>query len=195
MEIIDSNNCIVLYEENLLQENECSSIIDEINDVNPELKQIKIFNRLCNQHRLIKLLGEKDNLDYTYSGLTLQSVKYPKTVNLVKEKLENELNIKLPICLVNYYRNGNDYISFHSDDETDLGKNPIIISLSIGAERKFLFQNKINKKIKELILKNGSMLLMAGQTQRYWKHSLPKDKNCKDLRINLTFRNYKNNLE
>ena len=82
-------------------------------------------------------------------------------------------------------------MGWHSDDEKELGKNPVIASVSFGANRDFLFKHKFDKnhdKIK-VHLKTGSLLLMLGSTQHYWKHSIPKRLKVKDPRINLTFRN------
>ena len=81
-------------------------------------------------------------------------------------------------------------MGWHSDDEKELGRNPIIASVSFGAERDFFLKHKKNKNLKQktINIKNGSLLLMLGSTQHYWKHSIPIRKKIKDRRINLTFR-------
>jgi alkylated DNA repair dioxygenase AlkB len=95
---------------------------------------------------------------------------------------------KFNSCLLNLYHSGNEGMGWHSDDEKSLGKNNIIASLSLGAERKFLIKHKQTKQIVSLVLEHGSLLVMKEATQRNWLHSLPKSKNIIQSRINLTFR-------
>jgi alkylated DNA repair dioxygenase AlkB len=86
------------------------------------------------------------------------------------------------------YRNGEEGMGWHSDDEPELGKEPIIASLSLGAERAFDFKHKDSEYKQRIYLQNGSLLLMKGATQKHWKHALPKSKKVLAPRINLTFR-------
>jgi alkylated DNA repair dioxygenase AlkB len=91
--------------------------------------------------------------------------------------------------LINMYREGQDSMGWHSDDEKELGKEPVIASISLGASRRFLFREKENRKEKrEVFLKDGSLLVMEGRTQELWQHCLPRSAKVKDSRINLTFR-------
>jgi len=90
--------------------------------------------------------------------------------------------------LLNYYRNGRDSNGWHSDDEPELGDNPVIASLSLGAPRDFQLRSKRDKSLKQtLSLEHGSLLVMRGTTQRCWQHQIPKRANAAS-RINLTFR-------
>ncbi len=91
--------------------------------------------------------------------------------------------------LLNLYRNGRDSVAWHSDDEPELGKNPVIASVSFGATRRFMFRHKTQKELKcEIELTHGSLLLMRGATQHFWQHQIPKIKKIIQPRINLTFR-------
>jgi len=90
--------------------------------------------------------------------------------------------------LANLYRNGQDSMGWHQDNETELGLNPIIASLSLGESRKFVLRHLETKQKHELDLSHGSLLVMAGETQHYWQHSIPKTAKPKGSRINLTFR-------
>jgi len=91
--------------------------------------------------------------------------------------------------LLNLYRDGQDTMGWHSDDEKSLGENPQIASVSLGASRKFVLREKNNRKNKHsMVLEDGSLLLMLGETQKLWQHSLPRTKVSMNSRINLTFR-------
>ena len=97
--------------------------------------------------------------------------------------------------LINYYRNGKDRVAWHSDDEKELGKNPVIASVSLGAERKFKLRHKKFKENQlkhEVLLANGSLLVMSGTTQHHWMHEVPRTAKPIGPRINLTFRVIKN---
>ena len=93
-------------------------------------------------------------------------------------------------CLLNYYKDGNEGMSWHSDNEKTMGIEPIIASLSVGAARKFSFKHNESKQKIDLLLENGSLVIMQGKTQTYWKHALPQSSKIKLPRINLSFRNF-----
>ena len=107
----------------------------------------------------------------------------------IREKIEKISKIKFNSVLLNLYRSGSDSVSWHSDDEPELGKNPVIGSLSLGETRQFQMKHKFNRDLKQkILLQHGSFLLMRGKTQHHWLHQIPKRKNLKGERINLTFR-------
>ena len=128
---------------------------------------------------------------YTYSGSTFFPSQWNNVLLQLKEKVENYSEIKFNSVLLNEYPNGEVGMGWHSDDEKELGTDPIIASLSFGANRDFIFKHKTDRSIEnvKLHLRSGSLLLMLGSTQHYWKHSLPKRLKVKEPRINLTFRN------
>ena len=132
-----------------------------------------------------------DGKSYTYSGSTFFPSQWNNVLLQLKERVENYSEIKFNSVLLNEYPNGEVGMGWHSDDEKELGTDPIIASLSFGANRDFIFKHKTDKSIKnvKLNLKSGSLLIMLGNTQHYWKHSLPKRLKVKEPRINLTFRN------
>jgi len=128
------------------------------------------------------------NFQYTYSNTTKQALVWTKELlelKLLSEQLTNE---KYNSCLLNLYHNGIEGMAYHSDDEKALKKNGSIASLSLGAERKFLFKHKKNKQTISILLEHGSLLLMKGSTQHCWKHQIPKTNKPIAGRINLTFR-------
>ena len=106
----------------------------------------------------------------------------------MKKRIEKFVDIKFNSVLANLYRDGSDSNGWHSDNEKELGENPIIASLSLGASRKFKLRNNRNGERIDLILENGSLLIMAGSTQTYWKHTVPKTRQNVFPRINLTYR-------
>lgn len=152
---------------------------------------ITIFGKKVATPRLEAFYAE-DGLNYTYSGQQLKV--YPFTTEL--EKLKNQLELltgqKFNSVLINLYRNGEDSNGWHADNEKELGINPFIASISIGTNRRFDFQHIKSKEKKSIILENGSLLLMGGEIQHYWKHQIAKTKKVHTSRINLTFRLIKN---
>ncbi|MEX0315245.1 MAG: alpha-ketoglutarate-dependent dioxygenase AlkB, partial [Allomuricauda sp.] len=125
----------------------------------------------------------------TYSGLTMHPLEFTHELAEIKELVEKAAKSKFTTCLLNYYRDGKDSNGWHSDDEKELGTNPIIASVSFGAERFFHLRNKMDKTRKlKILLENGSLLLMKGKTQHHWQHQIPKTAKPIGGRINLTFR-------
>jgi alkylated DNA repair dioxygenase AlkB len=110
----------------------------------------------------------------------------------IKKLVEQKANTQFNSCLLNLYHNGSESMAYHSDDEPMLKKNGAIVSVSFGAERRFLFRHNRHKEnqvpVVELMLNYGSLLLMQGEIQNNWKHALPASTKIKSPRINLTFR-------
>ncbi|MES2624571.1 MAG: alpha-ketoglutarate-dependent dioxygenase AlkB [Pseudomonadota bacterium] len=126
---------------------------------------------------------------YGYSGLRLTPLPWTSTLVEIKTKIESSYDIRLNSVLLNYYRNGQDSVAWHSDNETELGPDPLIASLSLGIERKFELKRRDGAAQKvSMVLANGSLLLMGSGLQRYWSHQIPKQPWVMQPRINLTFR-------
>ncbi|TPX35130.1 hypothetical protein SmJEL517_g02416 [Synchytrium microbalum] len=162
-----------------------------------QCKDIKMFGKDVKEPRLTVWMGDS-SASYKYSGVLLQPTPWTPLVISLKEQIEAETGARFNSVLCNYYRDGNDYMGYHSDDEKELGPNSIIASLSIGAERRFIFKAREgvktprnlkagDKRSFEYKLSSGSLLVMAGATQKFWKHSIPKQRGVTG-RINLTFR-------
>jgi alkylated DNA repair dioxygenase AlkB len=107
-----------------------------------------------------------------------------------KNLIESRTQISFNSCLINLYHDGDEGMGWHSDDEKSLGLNTVIASVSLGAERKFSFRHKDTKETITLLLERGSLLLMKGETQTHWQHSVPKMRKVIHPRINLTFRRF-----
>lgn len=125
---------------------------------------------------------------YAYSGLQLAPAPFTPLLDAVRASVEQACGQSFNSVLLNYYRDGRDSMGMHCDDEAELGRNPVIASLSLGAERTFIMRHKYNKQTVRLNLTNGGLLLMAGPTQHYWMHGINKTTKPLGARINLTFR-------
>ncbi len=125
---------------------------------------------------------------YTYSKITKQALPWTKELLELKDISESLTGLSFNSCLANLYHNGGEGMAWHSDAEKTLGPEPAIASLSFGAERKFSFKHKFDKTLVSLLLENGSLLVMKGQTQANWLHRLPPTTKAKMPRVNLTFR-------
>lgn len=150
--------------------------------------EIKIFGKTYPQPRLTALYGEQGK-PYSYSGIRMQPIPFTPLLMELKEKVEAAYKASYTTVLLNQYRDGQDSNGWHSDDEAELGMNPTIASLSLGAERRFHLRHKHEKNLKQSIdLEHGSLLIMTGTTQHYWKHQLAKTARKVTPRINLTYR-------
>ena len=159
-----------------------------LNNLNWETGFIKIFGRTHQIPRLQAWYAE-DGIEYTYSGKRLQRHNWNETLIDIKEEIESITSFKFNSVLANLYRNGDDSMGLHSDDEKELGINPVIASLSLGESRDIHFKHKNIKTSLDIPQTNGQLIVMYGQTQKYWKHEIKKTKKFKKPRINLTFRN------
>lgn len=129
---------------------------------------------------------------YSYSGLKLSPHPWNPDVLRIKARLEQLCEHSFNSVLLNYYRGGSDSVSWHADDETELGPNPIVASVSLGAERTLEFKPKFNLTTpkKQIVLGSGSILIMGKTIQNNWLHQIPKISGTIDPRISLTFRNH-----
>ena len=159
---------------------------------------VTLFGKTHVTTRQIVWMGDSD-IDYQYSGHTRQTIPWTDTVFHVKHHIEQKLldlgiDANFNSCLLNYYPSGEDGMGYHADDERELGEQPVIASLSLGATRKFVFKHKKTQDKVELYLESGQLIVMHGDTQSFWKHSITKTKKVTTGRISLTFRQiYPNN--
>jgi alkylated DNA repair dioxygenase AlkB len=158
-----------------------------LNSIDWRNDEAVIFGKKIITKRKVAWYGEKP-FEYTYSNTTKYALPWTKELLELKNIVEKETGETFNSCLLNLYHNGEEGMAWHSDGETDLKKNGAIGSLSFGAERKFAFKHKQTKEKIELILEQGSLLLMKDTTQTFWLHRLPPTKLITAPRINLTFR-------
>lgn len=150
---------------------------------------IRIFGKMYQLPRLSAWYADPDRF-YTYSGITLHPNAWTARLNELRDELEVICKCRFNSVYMNWYRCGEDHISWHADDEAELGQNPMIASVNFGESRRFLLRRTHDYSVKlEIPLHHGSILIMAGELQHHWQHSVPKQKKIKSSRINLTFRN------
>jgi alkylated DNA repair dioxygenase AlkB len=160
-----------------------------IADVAWRQEEIVVWRRKITQPRLIAWYGDSGR-GYAYSGIRLNPLPWTPLLRDIKGCVEEAAGSRFNSVLLNYYRDERDSIGYHSDDEPELGERPIIASLSLGEERRFVLKHKTLKSVRpvRLSLASGSLLLMQGDTQRHWRHGIPKESRPCGPRVNLTFR-------
>lgn len=159
-----------------------------LNDIQWNQEPIWMFGKRVMQPRLTALYGNPQ-IPYGYSGITMASKLWTDPLVQLKEKVSEAASTDFSHVLLNLYRDGQDSMGWHRDNEKVLGNDPVIASLSFGAARKFQLRPYRSKKpVITQFLESGSLLLMRGSTQHHWEHQLPKTKQASGIRINLTFR-------
>ncbi|NJK59916.1 MAG: alpha-ketoglutarate-dependent dioxygenase AlkB [Oscillatoriales cyanobacterium SM2_1_8] len=162
----------------------------------------KLLSQVCWKQEKIKCYGKELDLPrltawygdtgkrYVYSRIAMEPKPWIPVLLHIKSRVEDIAQFSFNSVLLNLYRDGRDSIAWHSDDEPELGKQPVIASLSFGGERKFQLRHKVKKQQEkvELNLTHGSLLIMKGKTQEYWQHQIPKTSKPVMPRVNLTFR-------
>ena len=150
---------------------------------------VVVWGKKMVQPRLIAWYADAGR-SYAYSGIQLDPIPWTLSLLDIKSRIERAVASRFNSVLLNYYRDKQDSMGFHSDDEPELGERPVIGSLSLGEERTFIMKHKTSKALRpvRLQLASGSVLLMRGETQRHWKHGIPKETRRCGPRINLTFR-------
>lgn len=179
----------VVYYPSFFSSEKASDYLKRLTAETPWLQDtITVFGKTYPQPRLTSLYGN-NNKPYSYSGITMLPKQFTPTLKEIKYAIEKVSEVHFTTVLLNLYRNGSDSNGWHSDNEKELGTNPVIASVSLGAPRMFHLKHKTDKTLKhKIILEHGSLLLMKGATQENWLHQIPKTKKDVAPRINLTFR-------
>lgn len=158
--------------------------------INWRRDRVRVFGRCYPIPRLHQWYADA-GLDYRWSGLNMEPEPWFEELESLRDDIAAVVGAPLNSVLANLYRDGSDSMGWHADDEPELGKRPIIVSLSLGAARDFVLRHR-NRGPRTpnrcLRLANGSLLVMAGDTQKFWQHALPKRRRITRSRINLTFR-------
>lgn len=180
-------NAEVIFYPGLFQPPESDQLFNDLlKEIDWKHEPIKIFGKSVLQPRLTAYYGTKP---YTYSHVTMQPLPWNAPLLQIREKIEPLVDTQFNGVLLNLYRDGQDYMGWHSDDEKELAKGAAIASLSLGETRRFIFRRRDNHQTKfELNLSDGDFLVMGGDTQKFWQHHVPKMAKSTQPRINLTFR-------
>jgi alkylated DNA repair dioxygenase AlkB len=152
-------------------------------------EQIQVYGKTYLQPRLLAWYGDAE-ARYTYSGISHQPLPWLSELSALRQRLTDVIGSPFNSVLLNYYRDGSDSMGLHADDEPELGPEPVIASVSLGATRTLYFRHRQRRELEtlNLPLAHGSLLVMAGATQRHWKHGIRKIARPCGPRINLTFR-------
>lgn len=180
----------VLYFPHVVPSAERDKILGRlIADVPWRREKIVVWGKTYLQPRLIAWYGDL-GCSYTYSGITLTPLPWDPLLLDLKDLVESVSGSIFNSVLLNYYRDQRDSMGLHSDDEPELGARPILASLSLGQERTLTLKHKVKKDASpvKIRLASGSLLLMKGDTQRFWKHGIEKERRPFGPRVNLTFR-------
>lgn len=152
-------------------------------------EDVVLFGRRYRQPRLVAWYGDAGAV-YSYSGNRMQPQPWIEPLLALRERVEGEAGASFNSVLLNLYRHERDAMGWHSDDEPELGRNPVIASVSLGVSREFQLRHRQREDlaIQRLVLGHGSLLVMAGPTQHHWKHRVKRETRALGERINLTFR-------
>lgn len=186
---LDLPDSDIIYYPNFFPLKEADILFNELLFNTPwQQDQIKVFGKIFSQPRLTALYGNQGK-PYSYSNIVMQPHNWTIPLQKLKSLVESACEIEFTSVLLNYYRDGMDSNGWHADNEKELGQNPVIASLSLGAERVFqLKHNTLPNQKAKINLEHGSLLVMKGVTQHFWKHQIPKTTKPIGPRINLTFR-------
>ena len=159
-----------------------------IKELNWRQDKISMFGQTHDVPRLNAWYGDAD-CSYSWSGITMTPNPWNSTLRDIREKVNGVASEQFNSVLANFYRDGNDIVDWHADDEEVLGQAPVIASVSLGATRKFRIRRKDrSEKATDIFLRSGDVLVMRGLTQLLWEHEVPRSKKVKEPRVNLTFR-------
>ena len=158
-----------------------------LNNISWEQQSMNMYGKVVPFPRLTTWYGDYDK-PYSFSGITLHPHPWNEPLLDIRNKIEPLSGIRFNSVLLNRYRDGNDSISWHTDAEKELGINPIIASVNFGEERVFQLKHIDTGERIDILLRHGSLLIMMGEFQHFWKHQIPKSKRAMKERINLTFR-------
>ena len=167
---------------------ESEALFHELLETTPwEEDEVVFFGQRRKLSRKVAWMGDA-GFTYSYSGTSKTASRWTPPLMLVKERVERRTDYRFNSCLLNLYHDGSEGMGWHSDDEKTLGRNPVIASVSFGAERIFKLKHRKSKEVVSVLLEQGSLLVMKGETQHHWVHTMPKTKKVSTPRINLTFR-------
>ena len=148
---------------------------------------VRLFGREHPSPRLSCWIGDP-GARYRYSGVSREPRPWTSPLAALRRRLRDSLGVDFDSVLANLYRDGRDAMGWHADDEPELGPEPMVASVSLGATRRFVLRHRDGAPRLALDLPAGSLLLMQGTTQAYYRHALPRTARPVDSRINLTFR-------
>ena len=186
--ITDDADGRAAYDPDFLEPAYADGLLDRLQaEIDWQQEFVNMYGRRLAVPRLTAWYGDPGAV-YTYSRIENKPNPWTASLRELRHKLRSSTGIRFNSVLLNHYRNGDDGVSWHADDEPELGPQPVIASVSLGATRTFQLQHNIAKTRRSIPLTHGSLLLMSGPLQHCWKHQVPKERSVRAERINLTFR-------
>ncbi len=186
-QLVIKNGWIEIYSGFLSEQQSNKLYACVLNESNWQQEEICLFGK---KHKIPRLEAfyTDTGKSYGYSGKRLENQPLLACLKDIQQLITEQTGYTFNSILANLYRHGMDSNGWHADDEKELGKNPLIASLSLGATRKFQFKHKLTDEKLNFDLANGDLMIMGGELQHHWKHQLPKMPKLTEGRINLTFR-------
>ena len=185
--IVDQDGYAYLINDFIEPQNATTILQQLLKEVAWHQEHYVIYGKSVAAPRLVAWYGDPQ-ARYTYSDLSHEPLPWLPVLVMLKEQVEAASGQTFNSVLCNLYRHGQDSMGWHADKELELGRNPYIASVSLGETRLFKFRHLKTKQTVDVVLKSGSLLLMGGELQHHWRHSLPKSAKATQPRINLTFR-------
>jgi alkylated DNA repair dioxygenase AlkB len=181
---------VLRFDPDWMEKREADALFRALRESTPWTRGvIRMLGKEVREPRLTAWYGDSD---YTYSGRVMRTAPWPRLLVTLRERVQHAAGVPLNAVLLNLYRDGQDSMGLHSDDEPELGQNPVIASVSLGETRTFVLEPKKKSARRagrrELALGHGSLLVMAGSCQHHYRHAVRKESIRKGERINLTFR-------
>lgn len=185
IEILLDPSSSLLFQQDIFKSYEISNLLKR---VQWREDKIKFYGKEYEQPRKVAWMADT-GVQYKYSNILMDPIQWGEEILEIKREVEGFSQTDFNSVLINLYRDGGDYMSWHCDNEKELGESPTIASVSFGVSRDFLLKSKFDSSLKyKFQLDHGSLLIMKGNTQKNWYHSLPKRLKIKEQRLNLTFR-------
>lgn len=183
------NDALLALHTHWLAPEDAQALQQQLTETLPwSIHRIRLFGRWVDSPRLSCWIGDPQAV-YRYSGQTFAPHPWTQALAALRDRLREELGVPFNSVLANLYRDGRDAMGWHSDDEPELGAEPVIASLSLGAARRFVLRRRDDHAVKQTpVLAPGSLLVMRGPCQRDWQHALPRTAKPVGPRLNLTFR-------
>ncbi|KGG15117.1 MULTISPECIES: alpha-ketoglutarate-dependent dioxygenase AlkB family protein [unclassified Prochlorococcus] len=185
-----SNIPLILIHSWISTKNSKKLINQLLDEIQWEQTKLRVFGKEYLSPRLTSFLGTK-GITYSYSGTKHIGKGFPDWFTPLLKDVQNYCKTEFNGCLLNLYRDGQDYMGWHADNEYELDKSKPIASLSLGAKRDFFLKHKHSLEKHCIEIKNGDLLIMKVPCQEEWIHSIPKRMRVNQIRINLTFRKYR----
>jgi alkylated DNA repair dioxygenase AlkB len=187
--VFEKNNSMLLKGEFIFENKK--QLIEQLNTLPLIEHTIKIYNKEVTTPRKVGFFSN-ESIGYEYSGNILPAIKFDNYMFLqnIMDQVNDITNSDFNAILINCYRDGNDYIGAHSDDERSLGNNGVV-TISLGQERKFRIRDKKTKELLvDIMVKDGDLYHMKGDFQKHFTHEIPKQMSAKGTRYSLTFRKH-----